>query len=115
APVELSELGGREAELASLEAELLEAQVVLKTLERELGEFNQRQLDLFSKRYARLDRLEADLAAARAEHEPTSSNKIRSDQPEDESRATREEFMAQILAPTPPPPPDDSLRALYKK
>jgi tetratricopeptide repeat protein len=115
APAEVIELRRREAELASLEAELLEAQVVLKALERELGEFNQRQLDLFSKRYSRLDRLEADLAAARAEHAPTSSNKIRSDQPEDQSRATREEFMAQILAPRPPPPPDDSLRALYKK
>jgi len=115
APAEVIELRRREAELASLEAELLEAQVVLKALEHELGEFNRRQLDLFSKRYSRLDRLEADLAAARAEHEQTSSNKIRSDQPEDQSRATREEFMAQILAPTPPPPPDDSLRALYKK
>src|SRR3954454_7437387 len=115
APAEVIELRRREAELASLEAELLEAQVVLKVLERDLGDFNRRQLDLFSKRYSRLDRLEADLAAARAEHEPTSSNKIRSDQPEDQSRADREEFMAQILAPTPPPPPDDSLRALYKK
>jgi tetratricopeptide (TPR) repeat protein len=115
APAEVVELRRREAELASLEAELLEAQVVLKALERELGEFNRRQLDLFGKRYSRLDRLEAELAAARAEHEPTSSNKIRSDQPEDQSRATREEFMAQILAPTPPPPPDDGLRALYKK
>ncbi|HET7311120.1 MAG TPA: tetratricopeptide repeat protein [Mycobacteriales bacterium] len=114
-PAEVIEVRRREAELASLEAELLEAQVVLKALERELGEFNRQQLDLFSKRYARLDRLEADLAAARAEHEPTSSNKIRPDQPEEESRATREEFVAQILAPTPPPPPDDSLRALYKK
>jgi hypothetical protein len=115
APAEVIELRRREAELASLEAELLEAQVVLKALERELGEFNQRQLDLFSKRYARLDRLEAELAAARAEHEPSPSNKIRSDQQDDESRATREEFMAQMLAPTPPPPPDDGLRALYKK
>ena len=115
APAEVIELRRREAELASLEAELLEAQVVLKALERELEEFNRRQLDLFSKRYSRLDRLEADLAAARAEHEPTSSKKIRSDQPEDEYRASREEFMAQILAPTPPPPPDDGLRALYKK
>src|SRR3954469_18207984 len=121
APAEVIELRRREAELASLEAELLEAQVLLKALERELGEFSRRQHDLFSKRYSRLDRLEADLAAARAEHEPKSSNKIRSDQPEDQedqedqSRATRDEFMAQILAPTPPPPPDDSLRALYKK
>jgi hypothetical protein len=115
APAEVIELRRREAELASLEAELLEAEVVLKELERELGEFNRRQLDLFSKRYSRLDRLEAELAAARAEHEPTSSKKIRSDQPEDQSRADREEFMARILAPTPPPPPDDGLRALYKK
>src|SRR4051794_5156800 len=115
APAEVIELRSREAELASLEAEMLEAQVVLKALERELGEFNRRQLDLVSKRYSRLDRLEAELAAARAEHEPTSSNTIRSDEPEDQSRATREEFMAQILAPTPPPPPDDGLRALYKK
>ena len=115
APAEVIELNRREAELASLEAELLEAQVVLKVLEDELGEFSRRQQDLFSKRYSRLDKLEADLAAARAEHEPTSSNKIRSDPPEDQARADREEFMAQALAPTPPPPPDDSLRALYKK
>lgn len=115
APAEVIELRRREAELASLEAELLEAQVVLKAVEHELGEFNRRQLDLFGKRYSRLDRLEAELAAARAEHEPPSSKRARSDQPEDESRATREEFMAQVLAPTPPPPPDEGLRALYKK
>ena len=115
-PAEVIELRRREAELASLEAELLEAQAVHKAVERELGEFNRRQLDLFSERYSRLDRLEAELAAARAEHEPRSSKKTRSDdQPEDQSWATREEFMAQALAPTPPPPPDDGLRALYKK
>ena len=114
-PAEVIELRRREAELASLEAELLEAQVVHDVLERELAEFNRRQLDLFNDRYSRLDRLEADLAAARAEHAPRSRRKIRSDEQEDESRATREEFMAQILAPTPPPPPDEGLRALYKK
>ena len=115
APAEVIELRSREAELASLEAELLEAQAVHIALERELGEFNRRQLDLVSKRYSRLDELEAKLAAARAEHEPTSRSKIRSPQPDNKSRATREEFIAQALAPTPPPPPDDGLRALYKK
>ena len=115
APAEVIELRRREAEHASLEAELLEAQVVLETMERELGEFNRRQLDLFSERYARLDRLDAELAAARAEGEPRSRKKTRADQAQEESRASREEFTAQFLAPTPPPQPDDGLRALYKK
>ena len=114
-PAEVIELRRREAELASLEAELMEAQAVLKLSERELAEFNRRQLDLFSDRYSRLDRLEAQLAAARADRGRTSSSKIRSDEEEDQSRAAREEFMAQVLAPTPPPPPDEGLRALYKK
>src|SRR4051794_14922447 len=115
APAEVIELRRREAELASLEAELLEAQVVLKALERELDEFSRRQLELLGTRYSRLDRLDAELAAAHAEREPRSRNKIRADQAQEQSRATREEFTAQLLAPTPPPPPDEGLRALYKK
>ena len=63
---EEQELEKKKAELAALEAELIQRELDLATFRAELTEFETRYLSIVGVRYAELDEIEAQIAEAQA-------------------------------------------------
>jgi len=111
-PEEL-ELQRKQAELASLEAELIQRELDLATLRAELADFESRYLRTVGVLYAELDEIEAQIAEAQARRRPSD--------PEAEERAYRARAQAQESSETakhifvPKPKPTESLKGLFRE
>jgi len=88
-PEEL-ELQRKQAESASLEAELIQRELDLVTLRAELADFESRYLRTVGVLYAELDEIEAQIAEAQARRKPSDSQ-------------ARNGPTAPVLRPTNPP------------
>jgi hypothetical protein len=111
-PEEL-ELQRKQAELAALEADLIQRELDLATLRAELAEFESRYLRTVGVLYAELDEIEAQIAEAQARRRPSDS--------EMQEQATRARARAQESSETakdisvPKPKPTESLKRLFRE
>ena len=111
-PEEL-ELQRKQAELASLEAELIQRELDLATLRAELADFESRYLRTVGVLYAELDEIEAQIAEAAARRMPSDSKA--------QEQATRARAQAQESSATaraiaePKPKPTENLKKLFRE
>ena len=68
------ELEKKQAELATLEAELIQRELDLATLRGELADFENRYIRTVGALYAELDEIEAQIAEAQARRKPSDSD-----------------------------------------
>ncbi len=119
-PPEQPELERLKRRLDELAEELVERELTLASLRGEVARFEARYLHLVGKRLAALDRLQAEIAALLAEHDPGADAQRAA-----QEAAARAERSAEALgddAERPPrtaeertPEPTDELRDLYRK
>jgi hypothetical protein len=111
-PEEL-ELQRKQAELASLEADLIQRELDLATLRAELAEFESRYLRTVGVLYAEVDEIEAQIAEAQARRNPSDS--------EAQERAHRARAQAEESSETardiavPKAKPTESLKRLFRE
>jgi hypothetical protein len=111
-PEEL-ELQRKQAESASLEAELIQRELDLVTLRAELADFESRYLRTVGVLYAELDEIEAQIAEAQSRRKPSDSDA--------QVRAHRARAQAQESSETareiavPKPKPTESLKKLFRE
>lgn len=107
------ELKNKQAELTSLEADLIQRELDLATLRAELTDFEGRYLRTVGVLYAELDEIEAQIAEAQARRTPRDSAA--------QEEATRARTQAQESSETaraiaePKPKPTESLKKLFRE
>jgi peptidoglycan hydrolase CwlO-like protein len=107
------ELEKKQAELSSLEAELIQRELDVATLRAELADFESRYLRTVGVLYAELDEIEAQIAEAQARRRPSDSKA--------QEQATRARAQAQESAQTarpaaePRPKPTENLKKLFRE
>jgi hypothetical protein len=107
------ELKRKQAELAALEAELIQRELDLATLRADLRDFESRYLATVGVLYAELDEIEAQIAEAKALRMPSDSKA--------QEQATRARAQAQESSETaraiaePKPKPTESLKKLFRE
>jgi hypothetical protein len=107
------ELAAKERLVRSLEAELVEAEVALATLEAELDAFAGRHHDALGDRYVRLDELVAQEAAVRAARGDVRARRA-ADAARERAAATADAVQAESEKPATSAPPTDDLKRVYR-
>jgi len=113
---EEEELDRKRAQLAQLEAQLADRELDLATLRAELAAFERRYLRFVGRRYAQLDKLEAEIAQHFARESPKNAEaQQRAQQARTQARESSEATgNAESLDETEAFVPSDSLKKLYR-